>query len=92
MCELDRDMYETVLCTKFHHNRISLSSVIVLTAGRTDILTDSRVYSLFEYTKKKHYYKNYRSSSFFSLFLLCYNKHTDKKLEELVAYEPKVVV
>jgi hypothetical protein len=49
--ELDRDIYETVLRTKFHHNRISPSSVIVLTAGRPDTLTDSRVYSLFEYTK-----------------------------------------
>jgi hypothetical protein len=26
---LDRDIYETVLCTKFHHNSISPSSVIV---------------------------------------------------------------
>ncbi len=53
--ELDRDIYETVLCTKFHQNRISPSSVIVLTAGRTDILIDSRVYSLFEYTKRNRY-------------------------------------
>jgi hypothetical protein len=32
---------------------MSVSEIIVLTAGRPDILTDSRVYSLFEYTKMK---------------------------------------
>ncbi len=31
--ELDRDINKTVLCTKFHHNRISLCRVIVLTDG-----------------------------------------------------------
>ena len=50
--ELDRDLYEIHLRRKFHDNWMSLSKVIVLTAGRPDILTDSRVYSLFEYTKK----------------------------------------
>jgi len=49
--ELDRDIDEIILCTKFHDNWMSLSRVIVETAGRTDTLTDSRVYSLFEYTK-----------------------------------------
>ena len=48
--ELDRDIDETKLCRKFHHDLTLLSKVIVLTAGRPDILTDSRVYSLFEYT------------------------------------------
>jgi len=49
--ELDWDIDEIILCTKFHDNWMSLSEIIVLTAGRTDTLTDSRVYSLFEYTK-----------------------------------------
>jgi hypothetical protein len=49
--ELDRDIGKTILCTKFHQDRSIFSRVIVLTAGRPDILTDSRVYSLFEYTK-----------------------------------------
>ena len=33
---LDRDIDETILCAKFHHNRITLSRVIVYTAGHTD--------------------------------------------------------
>ena len=49
--ELDRDIVKTELCRKFHRDWTLLSKVIVLTAGRPDILTDSRVYSLFEYTK-----------------------------------------
>ena len=51
--ELDRDIDEIILCTKFHDNWMSLSKVIVYTDGRPDTQTDSRVYSLFEYTKRR---------------------------------------
>ena len=49
--ELDRDIDVTMLCKKFEGCEVIISGVIVLTAGRPDILTDFSVYSLFEYTK-----------------------------------------
>ena len=55
--ELDRDIVKTKLCRKFHRDLTLLSKVIVYTDGRTDTLTDSRVYSLFEYTKMKMGYR-----------------------------------
>ena len=50
--ELDRDIDETELCRKFYHDLTLFSKVIVYTDGRPDTLTDSRVYSLFEYIKR----------------------------------------
>ena len=44
--ELDRDIYVTMLCKKFEGCEAIISGVIVLTAGRPDILTDFRVYFL----------------------------------------------
>ena len=50
--ELDRDIHETNLCAKFQLNLISFFKSYRVN-GWTDILTDFRVYSIFEYTKRK---------------------------------------
>jgi hypothetical protein len=88
--ELERDIHGIMLCRKFHDNRTIPSKVIVYTAGRPDILTDSRVYSLFEYTIKKIYLDLYYLISHISSLMIRFTLYY-VKLEKSKRFTFKVI-